>query len=146
MINAVAPLFTAVVALLWMGERLSRQAIVGLLVGLGGVVLLVWDKLDLSGDAVTLGIAAAMLASLSYGVAANYIRSSLTGVGSLEIAAGSQLAATVLLAPLCIWLWPAEMPSWPSPASIRRRLHPATCGGPTPMSSSSLPASSISSS
>ena len=110
-INAVAPLFTAVVALLWMGERLSRQAIVGLLVGLGGVVLLVWDKLDLSGDAVTLGIAAAMLASLSYGVAANYIRSSLTGVGSLEIATGSQLAATVLLAPLCIWLWPAEMPS-----------------------------------
>ncbi len=110
-INAVAPLFTAVVALLWMGERLSRQAIVGLLVGLGGVVLLVWDKLDLSGDAVTIGIAAAMLASLSYGVAANYIRSSLTGVGSLEIATGSQLAATVLLAPLCIWLWPAEMPS-----------------------------------
>jgi drug/metabolite transporter (DMT)-like permease len=110
-INAVAPLFAALVALLWLGERLSRLAVLGLLVGLAGVTLLVWDKLDFSGDAVTIGIAAAMLASFSYGVAANYTRETLTGVGSLEIATGSQLAAAIVLAPLCIWLWPAEMPS-----------------------------------
>ncbi len=110
-INAVAPLFAAIVAFLWLGERLNRLEIVGLLVGLAGVILLVWDKLDFSGDAITLGIGAAMLASLCYGVVANYIRVKLTGVGSLEIATGSQLAASLMLLPLCVWLWPAQMPS-----------------------------------
>jgi len=110
-INAVAPLFTALVALLWLGERLSRLGVAGLLTGLVGVILLVWDKLNFRGDAITIGICAAMLASFSYGVAANYTRLRLTGVGSLEIATGSQVAAMVVLAPLCVWLWPATMPS-----------------------------------
>ena len=46
-INATAPLFTALVAFLWVGERLSRVAAVGLLVGLAGVIVLVEDQLSL---------------------------------------------------------------------------------------------------
>lgn len=110
-LNAVAPLFTALVVLLWLGECLSRVALAGLLVGLLGVVLLVWDKLDFSGGAVAIGICAGLLGSLSYGFAANFIKVKMSGLGSLEMAAGSQLMATVLLLPLCLWLWPAQMPS-----------------------------------
>ena len=110
-INAVAPLFTAIVAFVWLGERLSRLAVVGLAVGFAGVVLLVSDKLDFDGGAATIGILAAMLASLSYGIAANYTRVKFTGVGSLELATGSQLAASILLLPLCFWFWPDTTPS-----------------------------------
>jgi drug/metabolite transporter (DMT)-like permease len=110
-INAVAPLFTAIVAFVWLGERLSRLAVVGLAIGFSGVVLLVADKLDFDGNAATIGILAAMLASFSYGIGANYTRVKFTGVGSLELATGSQLAATILLLPLCYWTWPQTMPS-----------------------------------
>jgi drug/metabolite transporter (DMT)-like permease len=113
-INAVAPLFTAIVAFVWLGERLSRLAVVGLAVGFAGVVLLVSDKLDFDGGAATIGILAAMLASLSYGIAANYTRVKFTGVGSLELATGSQLAASILLLPLCFWFWPVTTPSMSS--------------------------------
>jgi drug/metabolite transporter (DMT)-like permease len=113
-INAVAPLFTAVVAFVWLGERLSRLAVFGLAVGFAGVVLLVSDKLDLNGGAAALGIAAGMLASFSYGIAANYTRVKFTGVGSLELATGSQLAASILLLPLCFWFWPSTTPSMSS--------------------------------
>jgi drug/metabolite transporter (DMT)-like permease len=110
-INAVAPLFTAIVAFVWLGERLSRLAVVGLGIGFAGVLLLVSDKLDFDGGAATVGILAAMLASFSYGIAANYTREKFTGVGSLELATGSQLAASILLLPLCFWFWPSTTPS-----------------------------------
>jgi drug/metabolite transporter (DMT)-like permease len=113
-INAVAPLFTAIVAFVWLGERLSRFAVVGLGVGFAGVVLLVSDKLDFDGGAATIGILAAMLASFSYGIAANYTRVKFTGVGSLELATGSQLAASIILLPLCFWFWPSTTPSMSS--------------------------------
>jgi drug/metabolite transporter (DMT)-like permease len=110
-INAVAPLFTAIVAFAWLGERFSRPAIIGLGVGFGGVVLLVSDKLNFDGSAATLGILAGLCASLSYGVAANYTRARFTGVGSLVLATGSQLGASIILLPLSFWFWPTTMPS-----------------------------------
>ena len=110
-INATAPLFTALVAFIWVGERLSRVGAAGLLVGLLGVVILVRDELnaDLGGAAFT--IAAALSGSLSYGIAGNHARIRMSGVGSLELAAGSQVAASLLLLPLCIAYWPAQNPS-----------------------------------
>lgn len=110
-INATAPLFTAVVAFIWVGERLSRVGLVGLLVGLVGVVALVWDKLGFGGDGVIIAILAGLLGAFSYGIAANFTRIRLSGVGSLELATGSQLAASLLLLPFCIAYWPAEAPS-----------------------------------
>lgn len=110
-LNAVAPLFTAIVAFAWLGERLSRLATIGLGVGFGGVVLLVSDKLTIDGGTAALGIIAGMCASLSYGVAANYTRARFSGVGSLVLATGSQVGASILLLPLSFWFWPDIMPS-----------------------------------
>ncbi len=110
-INSTAPLFTALVAFAWVGERLSRTGIVGLMLGLVGVVVLVWDKLEVDLSGAGLAIAAGLGGAFSYGVAGNYARIRLPGLGSLELATGSQIAASLLLAPLCIAFWPAEMPS-----------------------------------
>jgi drug/metabolite transporter (DMT)-like permease len=110
-INATAPLFTALVAFLWIGERLSRVGVVGLLVGLGGVVVLVRDQLGVELDDAALAIAGGLGASLCYGFAANHARIRLAGAGSLTLAAGSQLSASLLLAPLSLMFWPSHLPS-----------------------------------
>ena len=109
-INAVAPLFTALIAFLWVGERLGRVAVFGLLVGLVGVVILVKDQLGIEMDNAALAIAAALGGSFCYGVAGNHARIHMSGVGSLELAAGSQIAAGLMLAPLGIWYWPQQLP------------------------------------
>lgn len=110
-INAVAPLFTALIAFLWVGERLGRVAVFGLLVGLVGVVVLVQDQLGVAMDNAALAIGAALAGSFCYGVAGNHARIHMSGVGSLELAAGSQLAAGLMLVPLGIWFWPRELPA-----------------------------------
>lgn len=110
-INATAPLFTAIVAFVWVGERLSRVGIFGLLLGLVGVVVLVWDKLGGGLSGAGLAIAAGLAGAFSYGIAGNFARIRLPGLGSLELATGSQIAASLLLLPLCVAYWPAEMPS-----------------------------------
>ncbi|MEP5763232.1 MAG: DMT family transporter [Halieaceae bacterium] len=110
-LNATAPLFTAIVAFLWLGERPGRLPALGLMVGFGGVVLLVWDKIDVSGNSVALAIAAGLGASLCYGVAANHTRVHMSGLGSLELAGGSQLTASIILLPLCFFYWPEQAPS-----------------------------------
>jgi drug/metabolite transporter (DMT)-like permease len=110
-INSAAPLFTAVVAFIWVGERLSRLGVVGLLVGLAGVVVLVWDKLNVDLYGARLAIGAGLLGSFCYGIAANFTRIRLAGLGSLELATGSQVAASLMLAPLAVIFWPEQMPS-----------------------------------
>ena len=54
-INAAVPMFTAIVGVLWLREKLARVALLGLLVGLAGVVLLVWDKMTFSADGLGWG-------------------------------------------------------------------------------------------
>lgn len=110
-INATAPLFTAIVAFLWVGERLGKLGVLGLLVGLGGVLVLVWDKLSVGQGNAFWAIAAGLVGAFSYGIAANHARARFSGIGSLEMACGSQVAASVLLLPLCWFWWPQEPPS-----------------------------------
>lgn len=113
--NATAPLFGALVAWLWLGERLALPRWLGIAIGFGGVALLAWSstgspaafKPGGSGWAVVACIAA----TLCYGVAANYTRRHLTGVAPLATAAGSQLGAALVLALPAVWWWPASTPS-----------------------------------
>lgn len=113
--NATAPIFGAVIAWLWLGDRLTRLRVAGLALGFAGVVYLASNSVNgavgfrpgSSGLAIIASLAAAAL----YGFAANYTRERLAGVAPLAVAAGSQLAAALCLAlPAAIW-WPAETPS-----------------------------------
>src|SRR5690606_15796754 len=45
-INAITPLFGALVAWAWLREQLTRWRIVGLMVGFSGIVVLVWKDLS----------------------------------------------------------------------------------------------------
>ncbi len=113
-LNATVPLFGALVAWAWFGDRMNRLRWLGLLCGFAGVALLAWRApigLQSSGGLAAWAIAACLAASLCYGFSASYARRFLVGVPALASATGSQLGATLVLA-LPAWIfWPAHSPS-----------------------------------
>jgi drug/metabolite transporter (DMT)-like permease len=113
--NATTPLFGACVAWLWLGDKLNRPRIVGLLIGFGGVLWLAWDKASFKpgADGLSTGwaIVACLCAALCYGWSASFTKRRLTGVPPMAVAAGSQLSATVALALPAWWWWPALNPT-----------------------------------
>lgn len=112
--NATAPLWAALIAWLWLGDRPTRWRALGLAVGFGGVLLLAADRASLQpgmfGISPALGIAACLLATACYGFSVNYTRRRLAGVPSLALAAGSQGAAALAMALPAWWAWPAALP------------------------------------
>ena len=113
-LNATVPLFGAVIAWLWLGDRPNRMRAVGLVIGFVGVALLAWDKAsfkpDASGLASGWAVLACLFGTLCYGLAASLTKKLFGGVPAMVIATGSQLGATALLLLPTIWLWPSRMP------------------------------------
>jgi drug/metabolite transporter (DMT)-like permease len=123
--NATAPLWGALVAWLWLHDKLSASRVLGLVIGFVGVVFLAWDKASFKpgdhGVSAGLAIGASLLATLCYGFAANYTKQRLTGVPPLVVAAGSQAAATAVLVLPALWFVPQTMPgaaAWGSVAVL----------------------------
>ncbi len=110
-LNATAPIWAAMIAWLWLSDKLGVSQIVGLVIGFLGVVLLVWDKISLSFDGTTIAILAGIVASAFYGYGGNYTKKYLSGMRPLGIATGSMIAAAIILFPVSVYLWPGEMPS-----------------------------------
>ncbi|CAJ0774908.1 hypothetical protein LMG7141_00276 [Ralstonia condita] len=110
-LNAAAPLFAAIVAFAWLGERMSSLRVLGLAIGFVGVIVLVGGSSAIDARQGGMAVAAALSATVLYGLASSYTKRFLTGVPPLAVAAGSQLAAAAVLAPLAFWLWPAQTPT-----------------------------------
>lgn len=110
-LNATTPLLTALVAAVWLGERVTRQAIVGLALGAAGVMLVVgWSPLTLDPPTL-LAVGASLLAAACYAVGGVYAARSLRGPRPTTLAFGQQLSAgVVLLAPATATL-PARPPT-----------------------------------
>ncbi|MCB1957541.1 MAG: DMT family transporter [Rhodocyclaceae bacterium] len=108
--NASAPLWAALVAWLWLHDRLERRAVVGLALGFAGVLVLSWRRLGFDDSGSGWAVLACLAATLSYGIAANYTKRHLTGVPPLAVAGASQLFAALMLLPLALIQWPAHMP------------------------------------
>jgi len=112
--NATAPIWTALIAWVWLGERLDRDRVLGLAIGVAGVIGLSWGKADFKvgaeGVSPALGIAASIVATVLYGVAANITRKKLGGVPPMVVAAGTQSGAALLLLLPALWTWPAHTP------------------------------------
>lgn len=110
--NATVPLFGAVIAWLWLGERLTRSRVLGLVVGFVGVAMLSWSKASFAPGGTGWAIVACLGATVSYGVAASFTKRYLTGVAPLASAAGSQLGASLFLLLPTVYFWPTTPPSF----------------------------------
>jgi len=110
-LNATAPLFGAMIAFLWLGDRLPWLRVTGLVIGFAGVAVLVGGKPSFAAGGDGWAVASALGASLSYGIGPNYMKRRLGGVSVLSIATGSQIAAAIFVLPLAIAWWPERQPS-----------------------------------
>lgn len=109
-LNATAPMFAALIALVWLGQRLSKAAIAGLLIGFSGVFVLLTARQGPEQSVQIVPMLCALGAASLYGFAANYSKSRLQGVPSMAIASGSQIFSALVLAPLAWWSWPIVPP------------------------------------
>jgi drug/metabolite transporter (DMT)-like permease len=111
LLNAATPMFTALVSVAWIGERLSPRAVVGMGVGIVAVLVLVgWSPLPAEAGTL-IAVGAALLAPLSYAIGGTFIRRHLPDVGGLELATGQLTIGALLLLPAAIASGPPGTPS-----------------------------------
>ncbi|QOL24744.1 DMT family transporter [Thalassotalea sp. LPB0316] len=107
-LNATTPMFGVLVAFLWFKEKPKRNNVLGLVVGFIGVYLLMSDKSTDNASSIILPTIAVLLATFCYGFAANLTKAKLSGIGSLALATGSQVSATLVLLPLSLCFLPDQ--------------------------------------
>lgn len=111
LINAATPIATALIGAAFFATPILRQQAVGLTLALAGVAVLSAGRLDFSSGGDGWFIAAALVATLSYGVGGNYSRTRLSHLPSPVLAAAAcAVAAIVMLVP-GVMLWPDTAPS-----------------------------------
>lgn len=108
-LNATSPLWTALIAVVWLKDKLSIPTTLGMSVGFAGVVFMVWNKLFVVESGFILGLLAGIVAAFLYGVAAIYSKKNLVGVNSLATATGSLISASLFLLPLAYYYWPEQV-------------------------------------
>lgn len=111
LLNAATPLWTALVGVLWLKSGLSRAQWLGLSLGVLGMVILTWGKVDFKPGGSGLAVVAGLVATLAYGISTHYTKRKLAAVSPLGVAAGSQTTGALMLLPLAVIYWPAAMPS-----------------------------------
>lgn len=114
-LNATVPLFGAVVAWIWLGDKPSLSRTVGLVIGFGGVVLLAGGqasfKPNASGIAPAWAVAACLAATTCYALSASFTKKHIPSLPPLVTATGSQIGATLALALPALWFKPDHWPS-----------------------------------
>jgi drug/metabolite transporter (DMT)-like permease len=114
-LNATVPLFGAVVAWFWLGDKPTLSRIVGLAIGFGGVLLLAGGQASFkpndSGIAPAWAVLACLAATICYALAASFTKKHIPNLPPLVTATGSQIGATLTLALPALWFVPEHGPS-----------------------------------
>jgi drug/metabolite transporter (DMT)-like permease len=111
LINAGTPLWAAAVGLIWLNATLTKQQWLGLALGVLGMAVLTWGKVDFKPGGSGLAVVAGVLATAAYGFSTHYAKKNLSGVSPMTVAAGSQTASALALLPLMLIFWPEKAPS-----------------------------------
>lgn len=99
-LNAAAPMFTAIVAAAWLGERLSGAKLVGLAIGAAGVALVSRAGPLEPTPAVAFAVAASLGGALCYALAGVWLTRYGARLKPKAIAGWSQLGAGAVLLPV----------------------------------------------
>lgn len=107
---STTPLFTALVAAVGLGERLTVSKLLGAMLGIIGVTVTVGGS-ALSLDAGVIAASAALLlATLCYALGGVFAKRYLTGLSHLSLSSGQLLSAAFLLAPVSLADLPLATP------------------------------------
>lgn len=114
LLNSSVPIFSALIAAVWLKERLTWLQLVGISFGIIGVLVLVWDKMDFQKTGIGWAVVACIAACFCYGFGAAWMKSKLQNIRPLVASSGSLLGAGLVLIPFALLRLPEE---WPSPLS-----------------------------
>ena len=117
-LNATVPLFGAVIAWLWLKDKLSLTRIIGLGLGFLGIALLAGESANFKEGGSGWALMACLAAAFCYGLAGSLTKRYLGQVHPLASAAGSQVGASLALLLPCVLTWPSVMPSAPAWAAV----------------------------
>jgi drug/metabolite transporter (DMT)-like permease len=110
-LNATAPLWTAVLAPMWAeADRLGWKQVVGLLLGFGGVVILARPSGGIFSSSMV-GVLMVVAATLAYAFASHYSKRHFNDTPAQVPAFLQCVGAAVILLPFAIFSWPAHLPS-----------------------------------
>ena len=107
-INALTPIFSTLIAWLWLKDSLTPAAMLGILLGFLGVMVMVLDEQTISASYTLLPILAGLGATFFYGLTGNYSLRFVKGVTPLTVSAGCQLGSALLMLPVALLYWPEE--------------------------------------
>lgn len=111
-LNATAPIFGAIVAAFWIGEKLTLEKVTGIALSITGIAILVgWTPRPMSG-AELLACAFALVACACYGYTAVYTKVKIKGAPPAALSAGSCLVAAAAMAPFTPWSVAAGPVPW----------------------------------
>ncbi len=109
-VNATAPLFSAVIAALWLGQRIDRLGGLGLLLGLAGVGLVVGLAPIGSSTATFLAVGASLGAAAAYAAGGHLVKLRFATEPPMTLAIGQQLGASMVAAPCLLVVPPRHVP------------------------------------
>lgn len=113
-LNATVPMFAALVAWLWLGQKLSLLRAIGIVIGFVGIALLAGEQATLKGNDLWLSIFSmltCLFAALCYGITGNAIKLHMAHLHPWVIAGGTMLAAALWLSIPTLFNLPTHMPS-----------------------------------
>ena len=117
-LNATVPIWSVLVVFVWLGEKPSRIAFIGVIIGFIGVIALNWEKLIGDQTAGLAAVIAGLLATLFYALMGPFKQLHLSGVNPIVITGGGQIASVIALVPLMFFQMPEQMPSVQSWLSV----------------------------
>jgi drug/metabolite transporter (DMT)-like permease len=113
-LNATTPLFGALIAWFWLGDKLTAIRALGLALGFTGVVLLASDVpggISFKEGGSGLAVAACLVATFCYGISGSFTKRYLQNVPSLVTTTGSLWGASLGLGIPALFTWPDATPS-----------------------------------
>jgi drug/metabolite transporter (DMT)-like permease len=117
-VNSTVPLFSIVIAgLLWRMERVTAAALLGLLVGFGGVIFLLSRDVD-RGSAGWLPYMAVLGAAMCYALGSAYARRYLHGIAPVALALGQLAVAALVAMTVALLVEPWSAQAFPRPTIL----------------------------
>lgn len=107
-LNSMTPLFTAIVVSFWMKEAITVKKWFGIGLGILGVIVLVgWSPLPITFE-IVVAVTLSILSTICYAVGGVYAKKTFTGVSTLSLSVGQQVAASIVLLPMTLTIPPVQ--------------------------------------
>lgn len=109
-LTSATPLFTTLVAVPGLGQRLTAYKLIGAVLGIIGVSIVVGGNPATLDVPFLLAALALLGAAFSYALGGVYAKRSFYGVNNLSMSSGQLIAAALILAPVSLFDLPQEIP------------------------------------